>query len=81
MGNLLGNEKFEIEADGVKIMVSEHTVQDQQVYRLIFDDERAALVITRAATWQGNLWTSLPQGRQKEAEFFGQIVSGYLDRR
>jgi len=81
MGNLLGNGRFEVEADGVKIMVSEHTVQDQQVYRLIFDDKRLPLVITRAATWQGNLWTSIPQGRQKEAEAFGKIVADYLDRR
>lgn len=81
MGNLLGNEKFEVEVDGVKIMVSEHTVQDQQIYRLIFDDKRPPLVITRASTWHGKTWTSIPQGRQQEAETFGQIVTQYLDRR
>lgn len=81
MGNLLGNGKFEVEAEGIKIMVSEHTVHDQQVYRLIFNDKRAPLVITRATTWQGKTWTSIPQGRQQEAETFGQIVTQYLDRR
>ncbi|RKE47108.1 hypothetical protein [Sphingobacterium detergens] len=81
MGNLLGNEKFEVEVDGVKIIVTEHTVQDQQVYRLIFNDKRPPLVITRVSTWQGAMWTSVPQGRQPEAETFGQIVALYLDRR
>jgi len=48
MSNLLSNEKFELEADGEKIIVTEHTVQDQQVYRLVFNDKRLPLVITRA---------------------------------
>ncbi|QIH33444.1 hypothetical protein [Sphingobacterium sp. DR205] len=81
MGNLLGNGRFELEVDGVKIIVTEHTVQDQQVYRLIFDDKRSPLVITRAVTWHGDLWTSLPQGRQEEAEKFGKLVSEYLNRK
>lgn len=81
MGNLLGNKKFEIEANGVKIIVTEHTVQDQQVYRLIFNDKRPPLVITTVSTWQGTMWTSVPQGRQPEADNFGQIVAQYLDRR
>lgn len=81
MSNLLGNGKFDIEFDGVKIIVTEHTVQDQQVYRLLFNDKRPPLVITRAATWHGDLWTSLPQGRQEEAEKFGKLVSEYLNRK
>ncbi|MDR3007444.1 MAG: hypothetical protein LBV59_05885 [Sphingobacterium sp.] len=80
MGNTIGNGKFEIEADGVKIIVPEHTVQDQQIYRLIFHDKRSPLVITRASTWGGDLWTSVPQGRQEEAEKFGKLVSEYLNR-
>ncbi len=81
MGNLLGNRKFELEVDGVKIIVTEHTVQDQQVYRLLFNDKRPSLVITMAATWHGDLWTSVPQGRQEEAEKFGKFVSEYLNRK
>lgn len=78
MSNLLGNGKFELEADDVKIIVTEHTVRDQQVYRLVFSDNRLPLVITRASTWQGKMWTSVPQGRQNEADKFGIILSNHL---
>lgn len=81
MGNLHGNEKFEIEKDGQKILVSEHTVNDQQIYRLTFDNDRVPLVITRAVTWHGELWTSIPQGRQQEAEEFGKLIADYLKQR
>lgn len=81
MSNSISNGKFVLDVDGVKIVVAEHTVQDQQVYRLVFNDKRPSLVITRAATWHGDLWTSLPQGRQEEAEKFGKLVSEYLNRK
>jgi len=78
MANLFGNNKFEIQVEGVKIAVIEHTLKEQQVYRLVFDDDRAPLVITVAKTWNGELWTSIPQGRQKEAELFGKEISKHL---
>ena len=81
MSNLLGNKKFEIASEGVTITVTEHTVQDQQVYRLVFGDTRVPLVFTRAATWQGNLWTSVPQGRQQEAEQFGRLIEDHIKQK
>jgi len=78
MGNLFDNNKFEIQVGGVKIAVIEHTVKEQQVYRLVFDDNRAPLVITSAKTWNGEVWTSIPQGRQKEAELFGKEIGKHL---
>lgn len=81
MGNYLGMGRFEVEAKGIIIVVSEHTVHDQMVYRLVSDDKRPPLVITRAVTWHGDLWTSLPQGRQEEAGKFGKLVSEYLNRK
>ncbi|QIH34515.1 hypothetical protein [Sphingobacterium sp. DR205] len=80
MGNLFDNKKFEIEIDGLKIAVIEHRLKDQQVFRLVFDDQRAPLVITLAKTWAGDLWTSIPQGRQKEAELFGKEITKHLKK-
>ncbi|MNH45331.1 hypothetical protein D3C79_1077380 [compost metagenome] len=62
----------------MKIVVSEHTVNDQQIFRLMFSDDRLPLVITRISSVSGNLWTSIPQGRQKEAELFGKEISKHL---
>jgi hypothetical protein len=78
MGTLFENHNFEIQIEGLKIAVSEHTLKEQQVYRLVFDDYRAPLVITSAKTWNGAIWTSIPQGRQKEAELFGKEISKHL---
>lgn len=78
MGNLFESENIEILIEGVKIVVSEHTVNDQQIFRLIFSDDRLPLVITRISSVSGNLWTSIPQGRQKEAELFGKEISKHL---
>lgn len=81
MGNLLGNIQFEFESKGSKVKVSEHTVHDQQIFRVVFDDKRDPLVIARVATWEGKKWTSIPQGRQKEAEEFGTLIAEHLERR
>lgn len=78
MSTLFENNKFEITVQGVKIAVIEHTLKEQQVFRLVFDDKRAPLVITSAKTWAGDMWTSIPQGRQKEAELFGNEISKHL---
>lgn len=40
MGNIFENIIIEIISECVKIAVSEHTVNDQQIYRLIFSDDR-----------------------------------------
>lgn len=79
MGNLFENNKFQIQGDGLKVVVIEHTLKDQQIFRLVFDDNRAPLVITSAKTWTGDVWTSIPQGRQKEAEQFGKEISEHLN--
>lgn len=78
MNNLFEHNKFEIEIKGLKIAVSEHNVNGQQIFRLSFGDNRNPLVIARAKTWNGATWTSIPQGRQEEAEEFGKEISKHL---
>ncbi|PUV24376.1 hypothetical protein [Sphingobacterium athyrii] len=78
MVSLFDKNKFEIEIEGLKIAIVEHTLKDQQVYRLVFDDNRSPLVITSAKTWNGEVWTSIPQGRQSEAELFGKEICKHL---
>lgn len=47
---------FEIEIQGLKIAVSEHIVNGQQVFRLSFADNRKPLVVARAKTWNGDTY-------------------------
>lgn len=59
MGNLFDNHEFEIMVNDLKIVVIEQTVRDQQIFRLVFDDNRAPMEITSAKTWAGEVRTSI----------------------
>jgi len=70
---------FELDYKGVKIKVQKHSIAGQVLYRVQFRDKRPPLVITRAtnanaARW----WTSIPEGRQGEAEEIGPLIAEYL---
>ena len=70
---------FELDFNGGKIRVQRHFVANQTIYRVVFTDKRAALVVTRAlnenaASW----WTSIPEGRQKEANEIGPLIAEYI---
>ena len=72
-------EIFDLNYKGAKIKVQQHIVTNQVVYRVQFGDRRLPLIITRAtnanaARW----WTSVPEGRQKEAEEIGPLIAEYI---
>ena len=70
---------FEIEYEGLLANVSEHDVEDTRVFHITFSDKRKPLVIT-VADGPGNKkwWTSVPQGRQTEAEQVGKLIATYI---
>ncbi len=77
MGN--ETEPFELTYHKIKIRVQQHTVANSFVYHIIFHDKRQPLVITRAinanaARW----WTSIPEGRQSEAEEIGSLIAEHI---
>lgn len=70
---------FELEYKGSKIMVRKHVVAGQVVYRVQFPDRRQPLVLHRALDANASrFWTSLPEGRQREAEEIGNLISAYF---
>ena len=72
-------DKFELDFNDGKINVSRHSIGAQVIFRIIFSDRRLPLVITRAE--HSNVykfWTSIPEGRQKEAEEVGTLISEYF---
>jgi len=70
---------FEIEFEGMPVNVSEHYVEDTRVFHISFSDKRKPLVIT-VADGPGNKrwWTSVPEGRQAEAEKVGPLIAWYF---
>ncbi len=67
---------FELDFKGGKIRVQRHTLAGTQtVYQVVFSDGRKPLVLTRATHANAlHFWTSLPEGRQEEAQQIGPLI-------
>jgi hypothetical protein len=59
--------------------VTEIAVGENRTFTITFDDKRPRLTITVAHKPDGSKWwTSIPQGRQVEAEEVGKLIATYL---
>jgi hypothetical protein len=62
-----------------KINVQRHSISGQTLFKISFSDKRSPLVITRALhANMHRFWTSIPEGRQREAEEVGPLISEYF---
>ena len=75
---LFENESFETQFEGIPISVQEHTLGVTQVFRISFSEIRNPLVITSMNTVNGKVWSSIPQGRNREAVLIGQIIEDHF---
>ena len=70
---------FELDFKEGKIRVQRHFVASQTIFRIVFSDKRDHLVVTRALTDNAvRWWTSIPEGRQMEAEEIGPLIADYI---
>jgi hypothetical protein len=71
---------FEIKSNSIVINVSEHIIADERVFHLIFPDKRKALnlVVAEEHPSGKRFWTSMPEGRQDEAEQFGKLIADHI---
>lgn len=74
-------QQFTIQYSSQSYDVAVHAVGKTTVYRISFPDGRKPLVITSATDSNyRNFWTSVPQGRQPEAEEFGKLIDIHLNK-
>ena len=74
-----GIDIFELDFKNGKIRIQRHLVSQQIIYRIVFSDKRSPLVVTRALTDNASRWwTSIPEGRQREAEEIGPLITAYI---
>jgi hypothetical protein len=70
---------FSIEYQGLAATVTEHDLAETRVFHITFTGARKPLVITVSEMPGGKKWwTSVPQGRQKEAEEVGRLIADYI---
>jgi len=74
-----GDDNFEIEVAGGKAKVQRHSISEQMIFRVIFLVKIPPLVLTHATRENGNrFWTSIPKGRQSEAEEIGKLIAEHF---
>ena len=72
-------DKFELNYHNSSINVERHSIGKQTIFRIIFSDKRPPLVITRALHENAyKFWTSIPEGRQREADEIGGLIFEYF---
>jgi hypothetical protein len=72
-------KKFEVELNGQLVSVSGHTIKSARVFHVCYPNGKPALNITIAENTDGEkFWTSLPEGRQEEAELAGKVIALYI---
>jgi len=76
------DEIFSIEAYGVIITCQRLDIPKQVIYYVKFSSARKPITIARAKFVDSDVrWTSVPEGRQKEAEGVGKLIDEYLSRK
>lgn len=72
-------KSFEIASDGETLTVSEHSIKNQRIFRVIFPGNEKPLVLTVATDSSGHrFWTSIPEGRQDEASKIGPLIAHHF---
>ena len=72
---------FDLVYNGMPIKVKEHHVNSQILFIVQFSDNTPNLVLTRATgTEIGKHWTSIPEGRLKEAEAIGPLIADFIKK-
>ena len=72
-------DHFELDYKEGKIIVQKHSISGQAIFRVSFPGRTSPLVLTRTLNPDKvKFWTSVPEGRQKEAEEIGPLIERYF---
>ena len=72
-------DNFTILYQQQELKVNRMELAQMVIYRVSFPDNTLPLIITRAMKPEGDkFWTSVPQGRQKEAAAIGPLIGEYI---
>lgn len=70
---------FEIEFKGNVSKVTEAEIKTRRVFYIQFMDGKKPLTITVGRINKDQkFWTSIPEGRQEEAEEVGKLIAAYI---
>ena len=71
--------EFQIEHNNIELAVAILFIEQSILYRIKFNTSRPSIFITKATDInEKEFWTSIPEGRQKEAELLSKLIDCYL---
>jgi hypothetical protein len=74
-----GDQHFRFVAHGVTLTCERLNLPTYVAFRVTFTSSREPIIVARAEGEQRPFfWTSIPEGRQKEAEGVGKLIEEYL---
>jgi hypothetical protein len=72
-------DNFTLEFQDSLLNVRRIVIKNQVIFHVTFDNGKLPLVLTRATRHDlSRFWTSVPEGRQKEAEAIGPLIGDYF---
>ncbi len=78
----IGLEKFKLELNGVTMDIQELDLPKYTAFRVVFSSSRSPIVVSLYKDAEGNrLWTSIPEGRKKEAAGLGKLIDEYFENK
>ena len=73
---------FELKVHGVFIKVQELDLPGYTAFNVSFSSARKPIVVARAKNSEREVfWTSIPEGRQKEAEGIGKLIEEHFKKK
>ena len=70
---------FEIEYRGGISKVTEAEIRNRRIFHILFPENKKPLTITVGQdNRETKFWTSIPEGRQEEAEEIGRLIAAYI---
>ncbi|MDN3584942.1 hypothetical protein [Mucilaginibacter flavus] len=70
---------FEIQHNGVTLKVTEAEIKSRRIFYIQFSDNRKVLTVTVGkGLGDEKFWTSIPEGRQEEAEEVGKLIAAFI---
>ena len=70
---------FEIEYKGAATKVTEAEIKSRRIFYIQFPDNRKVLTLTVGkGLGDEKFWTSIPEGRQEEAEEVGKLIAAFI---
>ncbi len=75
----LAEKPFQLELNGVLMDITELSIPNYTAFRVVFSSARQPMVLARTKDAEKNVfWTSIPEGRQNEAEGVGKLIDEYF---